>query len=76
VKSTPRKYIMKQTAYKSLDQLVGDADERVPLSTRVKKETKVFLEREAKTRKLTVSTLSAAILDDYIGTFNQVRRGK
>lgn len=67
---------MKKAAYKSLDQLVGDTDERVPLSTRVKKETKAFLEREAKARKLTVSTLSAAILDDYTGTFKQGKRGK
>lgn len=66
---------MKKTPYKSLDQLVGGAEERVPLSTRVKKETKDFLEREAKARKLTVSTLSAAILDDYSQSFQQPRKG-
>lgn len=66
---------MKKTPYKSLDQLVGGAEERVPLSTRVKKETKEFLEREAKARKLTVSTLSAAILDDYSQSFQQPRKG-
>lgn len=67
---------MKKTPYKSLDQLVGGAEERVPLSTRVKKETKEFLEREAKSRKLTVSTLSAAILDDYSQSFQQPRKGQ
>lgn len=66
---------MKKTPYKSLDQLVGGAEERVPLSTRVKKETKEFLEREAKARKLTVSTLSAAILDDYSQSFQPTRKG-
>lgn len=66
---------MKKTPYKSLDQLVGGSDERVPLSTRVKKETKEFLEREAKARKLTVSMLSAAILDDYSDTFQSVKKG-
>lgn len=66
---------MKKTAYKSLDQLVGDSDERVPLSTRVKKDTKVFLDKEAKARKVTVSTLSAAILDDYIQNLKQEKRG-
>jgi hypothetical protein len=66
---------MKKTPYKSLDQLVGGAEERVPLSTRVKKETKEFLEREAKARKLTVSTLSAAILDDYSQSFQPQRKG-
>ncbi len=67
---------MKKASYKSLDQLVGDANERVPLSTRVKKETKLFLEKEAKARKVTVSTLSAAILDDYSQSFQQPKRGK
>lgn len=66
---------MKKTPYKSLDQLVGGSEERVPLSTRVKKETKAFLDREAKARKLTVSTLSAAILDDYSQSFQQSKKG-
>lgn len=66
---------MKKTTYKSLDQLVGGPDERVPLSTRVKKETKVYLDREAKVRGLTVSTLSAAILDDYCKTFQKEKKG-
>ncbi len=66
---------MKKTPYKSLDQLVGGSEERVPLSTRVKKETKAFLDREAKARKLTVSTLSAAILDDYSQSFLQPKKG-
>ncbi|OFZ28344.1 MAG: hypothetical protein A2622_04375 [Bdellovibrionales bacterium RIFCSPHIGHO2_01_FULL_40_29] len=66
---------MKKTPYKSLDQLVGGSEERVPLSTRVKKETKAFLDREAKARKLTVSTLSAAILDDYSQSFQQPKKG-
>ncbi|HRK08755.1 MAG TPA: hypothetical protein PLZ57_13370 [Pseudobdellovibrionaceae bacterium] len=66
---------MKKTPYKSLDQLVGGPDERVPLSTRVKKETKGYLDREAKARGLTVSTLSAAILDDYCKTFQKEKRG-
>jgi hypothetical protein len=65
---------MKKTHYKSLDQLVGGPDERVPLSTRVKKETKVYLDREAKARGLTVSTLSAAILDDYCKMFQKGKR--
>ncbi|MBL7555897.1 MAG: hypothetical protein IT288_06685 [Bdellovibrionales bacterium] len=66
---------MKKTPYKSLDQLVGGPDERVPLSTRVKKDTKTFLNREAKVRNLTVSTLSAAILDDYCKTFQKDKKG-
>ena len=66
---------MKKTPYKSLDQLVGGSEERVPLSTRVKKETKAFLDREAKSRRLTVSTLSAAILDDYSQSFHQAKKG-
>lgn len=66
---------MKKSAYKSLDQLVGENDERVPLSTRVKKDTKIFLAKEAKTRKLTVSTLSAAILDDYVQNLKPEKRG-
>ena len=66
---------MKKTPYKSLDQLVGGSEERVPLSTRVKKETKSFLDREAKSRRLTVSTLSAAILDDYSQSFQQPKKG-
>lgn len=66
---------MKKTTYKSLDQLVGGPDERVPLSTRVKKDTKAYLDREAKTRGLTVSTLSAAILDDYCQTFQKGKKG-
>ncbi len=66
---------MKKTPYKSLDQLVGGSEERVPLSTRVKKETKAFLDREAKARRLTVSTLSAAILDDYSQSFQQPKKG-
>lgn len=66
---------MKKTPYKSLDQLVGGPDERVPLSTRVKKDTKSFLNREAKVRNLTVSTLSAAILDDYCKTFQKDKKG-
>lgn len=66
---------MKKTPYKSLDQLVGGSEERVPLSTRVKKETKAFLDREAKARKLTVSTLSAAILDDYSQSFQHPKKG-
>jgi hypothetical protein len=66
---------MKKTPYKSLDQLVGGPDERVPLSTRVKEDTKTFLNREAKVRNLTVSTLSAAILDDYCKTFQKDKKG-
>ncbi|WP_413612910.1 hypothetical protein [Bdellovibrio sp. HCB-110] len=66
---------MKKNIYKSLDQLVGGAEERVPLSTRVRKDTKVYLNREAKARGLTVSTLSAAILDDYCQTFQKEKKG-
>lgn len=66
---------MKKTSYKSLDLLVGGPDERVPLSTRVKKETKTYLNREAKSRGLTVSMLSAAILDDYCKTFQKEKKG-
>lgn len=67
---------MKTNFYKSLDQLVGSPEERVPLSTRVKKDTKIYLGREAKVRGLTISTLSAAILDDYCQTFHKQRRNK
>ena len=60
-----REVHMKKDNYKSLDELVKDSDERTPLSTRVKVETKTLFDGEAKRRKLTVSTLAAAVLDDY-----------
>lgn len=55
----------KKTAYRPLNDLVKQVDERSPLSTRVKKETKNFLARESKARKVKISALAAAILDDY-----------
>lgn len=66
---------MKKSQYKSLDQLLGKNAERVSLSTRVKKDTKAFLDKEAKSRHLTVSALAAAILDDYIETFQSKNKG-
>lgn len=59
---------MKKDGYKSLDDLVGNESTKVPLSTRVKPTTKSYLEAEAKKRKLTVSKLASAILDDYHAT--------
>lgn len=62
---------MKKKSFKGLDQILGNSFERVALSTRVKKETKAILSKEARLRDLTVSTLAAAILDDYIETLKQ-----
>lgn len=62
---------MKKPSFKGLDQILGKNSERVSLSTRVKKETKAILNKEAKARDLTVSTLAAAILDDYIETLQK-----
>lgn len=62
--------------YKSIDELVKSEDERTPLSTRVKVETKELLEKEAKSRKVTVSTLAAAILDDYTSWLNTELKSK
>ncbi|PIP91225.1 MAG: hypothetical protein COW01_06125 [Bdellovibrionales bacterium CG12_big_fil_rev_8_21_14_0_65_38_15] len=67
---------MKKAGYKNLDQLLVENEERVSLSTRVKKNTKSFLDSEAKARHLTVSSLAAAILDDYANTFLKKKKGK
>ena len=53
--------------YRSLDELVHESNDRVPLSTRVKSETKRLLGAEAKKRKVKTSAIAAAILDDYAG---------
>jgi hypothetical protein len=66
---------MKKNSFKGLDEILGDNSERVALSTRVKKETKSILSKEAKARDLTVSTLAAAILDDYIETLQNKKKG-
>lgn len=58
--------MIKKKTYKPLGELVKQIDERAPLSTRVKKETKAFLNRESKSRKVKVSSIAAAILDDYV----------
>lgn len=50
----------------SLDDIVPLVEDRTPLSTRVKKKTRLFLEKEAGARKLTVSNLTAAILDSFV----------
>ncbi len=51
--------------YKTPNELIGDVDERLPLSTRVKKETKAALAKAAKDQNRKVGALAAAILDDY-----------
>jgi len=51
--------------YKSPDELIGDTEERSPLSTRVKKHTKAVLTKAAKEQNRKVAALAAAILDDY-----------
>ncbi|MES3036981.1 MAG: hypothetical protein V4736_03660 [Bdellovibrionota bacterium] len=51
--------------YKSPDELIGDNEERSPLSTRVKKNTKAILTKAAKEQNRKVGALAAAILDDY-----------
>jgi len=56
----------KKSTYSSLDQILPKNEDRVPLSTRVKTETKDFLEKEAKARKIKVSSLTAAILDSFV----------
>ena len=56
-----------------LDQIAPVAEDRVPLSTRVKSETKSFLIKEAKNRKIKVSALAAAILDSFVADQNKGR---
>ena len=56
----------KKTVFSSLDDIAPKAEDRVPLSTRVKKETRKFLNDEAKARKIKLSALTAAILDQYV----------
>lgn len=67
---------MKKTPHKSLDEILVENDERVSLSTRVKKNTKTFLDNEAKARNLTISALAAAILDDYAKSFQSKEKGR
>lgn len=54
-----------KVTYKLPFELVGESDERSPLSTRVKKDTKTILTKAAKTQNKKVGALAAAILDDY-----------
>ncbi len=56
----------KAKSFVSLDQIAPVVEDRTPLSTRVKTQTKSFLEKEAKTRRITVSNLTAAILDSFV----------
>ncbi len=56
----------KKSSMGSLDDIAPKAEDRVPLSTRVKKETKQFLKSESKNRKIKLSALTAAILDQYV----------
>lgn len=55
-----------KTLKKPLDLIAPIHADRVPLSTRVKKETKVFLSKAAKNRKIKLSSLTAAILDGFV----------
>lgn len=61
----------KNQRFSSLDDIAPKAEDRVPLSTRVKKETKAFLLKESKNRKIKLSALTAAILDGYV---SQIKR--
>jgi len=66
MRSIKDEYMSKVKNFVSLDQIAPVAEDRTPLSTRVKKQTKSFLAKEAKERKITVSTLAAAILDSFV----------
>lgn len=61
----------KKTVFSSLDEIAPKAEDRVPLSTRVKKETKAFLTRQSKNRKIKLSALTAAILDQYASDYKK-----
>lgn len=50
--------------------------ERVPLSTRVKEETRQILEKEAKKVKTSLSDLTAGILDEYADWLINKRKNK
>ena len=45
-------------------------EKRVPVSTRIKGSTKAVLEREAKKHGMSVATLMANVLDDYVAWRN------
>lgn len=50
--------------------------ERVPLSTRVKEETRELLEKEAKKVGTSLSDLTAGILDEYVEWLISKRKNK
>lgn len=61
----------RKSNYSSLDQIAPKVEDRVPLSTRVKKDTKKFLEKEAEKRDIKISALTAAILDNYVSNYKK-----
>ena len=63
-----------KVSYKSPGELVGDSEERSPLSTRVKKDTKAILTKAAKEQNRKVGALAAAILDDYASWLSTQRK--
>lgn len=64
----------KKSLFSPLDDIAPKAEDRVPLSTRVKKETRTFLASQAKQRKIKLSALSAAILDQYVEQIQKQER--
>lgn len=56
---------MKTEIFSNIDDLLFDVEKKVPLSTRVKEETKNILESESNKKNTNVSALAAAILDQY-----------
>ena len=66
MRSIKDEFMSKTKTFVSLDQIAPVVEDRTPLSTRVKMQTKSFLAKEAKERKITVSTLAAAILDSFV----------
>lgn len=62
--------------YKTPDELVSDKEERQPLSTRVKAETKAILTKAAKEQNRKVGALASAILDDYATWLSQQKSRK
>lgn len=57
---------MKTEVFSDIDNLFFDVEKKVPLSTRVKEETKSILEIESSKKNTNVSALAAAILDQYV----------
>lgn len=58
------------TPFRRPDEMKSDAEERVPVSARIRKSTRLLLERESKKAGLSLAEVVSNTLEDYAEWLN------